>query len=121
MKDQPSRNDVVNEYIAGLGPDIKPLFLDVRACILEAAPEFNESIKWKNCLVYGVTRNHVQTVVGKGKTSLIFFGGAAFTDGHGLLKGDGKDARTMRITSADFDREALRDYVKQSLQAATQR
>ncbi|WP_420641049.1 DUF1801 domain-containing protein [Candidatus Leptofilum sp.] len=116
MNYQPSQNDIVNEYIENLSAEIAPLFLEIRACILEAGPEFNESIKWKNCLVYGTTKNHIQTVVGKGKISLIFHDGVAIEDAYGLLEGDGKKARTVRITSPDFNRAALQDYVRQILQ-----
>ena len=115
MKYKKSKNDIVNEYIDNLDADIEPLFLDIRACVLEAGSSFNESIKWKNCLVYGTTKNHIQTVVGKGKVSLIFFDGVSLKDKHGLLEGDGKKARTMRITPPDFNKIALQDYVKQTL------
>jgi len=115
MKFRKSKNDIVNEYIENLEKDIAPLFLDVRDCVLDAGPSFNESIKWKNCLVYGTTKNHIQTVVGKGKVSLIFFDGVSLKDKHGLLEGDGNKARTMRITSTDFDKNALTDYVRQTL------
>lgn len=111
-----SNNDIVNEYIEALGNEIAPLFLDIRACVLAAGPSFNESIKWKNCLVYSTTRNHIQTVVGKGKISLIFFEGASLDDPYSLLEGDGSKTRTMRITSADYNREALGSYVRQALQ-----
>jgi hypothetical protein len=83
---------------------------------MEAGPVFNESIKWKDCLVHCTTKNHIQTVAGKGKISLIFFNGAAMEDSHGLLEGDGKKTRTMRIPSPDFDRAALTDYVHQTLE-----
>ena len=116
MKYTKSQNDIVNEYIDTLSKDIAPLFLEIRACILAAGPSFNESIKWKNCLVYSTTKNHIQTVVGKGKISLIFFEGTSLNDHYGLLEGDGKKARTMRINSMDFDKEALSDYVRQVLQ-----
>jgi len=116
MNYKPSQNDIVNEYIGELDDEITPLFLQVRDCILEANPNFNESIKWKNCLVFGTTKNHIQTVVGKGKISLIFFEGVSIADEYGLLEGDGKKARTMRITSPDFNQEALQEYVQQSLQ-----
>lgn len=115
MKYKKSKNDIVNEYIENLGEDIAPLFLEIRDCILSVGPSFNESIKWKNCLVYGTTKNHIQTVVGKGKVSLIFFDGVSLKDKYGLLEGDGSKARTMRITSPDFNRKALQDYVKQVL------
>ena len=116
MKYTKSQNDIVNEYIEALNEDIAPLFLEIRSCILAAGPSFNESIKWKNCLVYSSTKNHIQTVVGKGKISLIFFEGVSLDDPHGLLEEDGKKARTMRINSLDFDKEALSNYVRQTLQ-----
>ena len=116
MNYKPSQNDIVNEYINNLSDEIVPLFLEIRTCILEAAPDLNESIKWKDCLVYGTTKNHIQTVVGKGKISLIFFDGVALQDDYGLLEGDGKKARTMRIKTADFNRDALQEYVRQTLQ-----
>lgn len=115
MKYAKSKNDIVNEYINALNEDIAPLFLEIRSCILAAGPSFNESIKWKNCLVYGTTKNHIQTVVGKGKVSLIFFEGTSLKDKYGLLEGDGNKARTMRINSLDFNKKALQDYIKQTL------
>lgn len=115
MKFKKSKNDIVNEYISNLGDDIAPLFIAIRAAILAAGPSFNESIKWKNCLVYATAKNHIQTVVGKGKVSLIFFEGVSIKDKYGLLEGDGNKARTMRIVSPEFNKAALTDYVKQTL------
>ena len=115
MKHKKSKNDIVNEYIENLEEDIAPLFLEIRERILAAEPSFNESIKWKNCLVYGTTKNHIQTVVGKGKISLIFFDGVMLKDKYGLLEGDGTKARTMRIVSPDFNKKALSEYVKQTI------
>jgi hypothetical protein len=115
MKYKKSKNDIVNEYIENLEASIAPLFLEIRDCVLSAGPSLNESIKWKNCLVYGTTKNHIQTVLGKGKVSLIFFEGTSLQDKYGLLEGEGNKARTMRITSPDFNKKALTDYVKQTL------
>jgi hypothetical protein len=115
MEYKKSKNQIVNEYIDAMDDDIAPLFLEIRSCILAAGPSFNESIKWKNCLVYSTTKNHIQTVVGKGKISLIFFEGASMIDPYGLLEGEGSKTRTMRITSPEFNREALSDYVGQAL------
>lgn len=115
MKYKKSKNDIVNDYIENLDQTIAPLFLEIRECVLTAGPSFNESIKWKNCLVYGTTKNHIQTVVGKGKVSLIFFEGISLKDKYGLLEGEGNKARTMRINSPDFNKKALTEYVKQTL------
>lgn len=108
----PSRNAVVTDYLNALDPAIRELFLAVREDVLGAGVELDESIKWKNCLVYATSRNLVQTVVGRGKVSLIFFDGVAIDDGRGLLEGDGVTARTVRITGLDYDREALQGYVR---------
>jgi hypothetical protein len=121
MKYKKSKNDIVNEYIENLDRDIAPLFLGIRECVLAAGPSFNESIKWKNCLVYGTTKNHIQTVIGKGKVSLIFFEGVSLEDKYGLLEGDGSKARTMRITSTDFNKTALQEYVQQTLKKEGQK
>ncbi len=119
MNDKRSQNDIVNDYLDNLDENIAPLFHEVRSAVLEAGPSFNESIKWKDCLVYGTTKNHIQTVVGKGKISLIFFEGAALDDPYGLLEGDGKKTRTMRINTPDFNRKALKAYVRQTLNKDT--
>ena len=116
MNYTPSQNDVVNEYIENLGEEIAPLFLDIRTCVLDAGSDLNESIKWKNCLVYGTKKNLIQTVLGKGKISLIFFDGVQIDDPFGHLEGDGKKTRTMRITSREFDHNALTHYVQQALE-----
>ncbi len=115
MNTKPSQNDVVNDYIHNLDEKVAPLFLDIRETVLDANPAFNESIKWKNCLVYSQKKNHIQTVVGKGKISLIFFFGVQIEDNFGLLEGDGKKTRTMRIQATDYNKDALKSYVQQSL------
>lgn len=114
MSHTPSRNAAVNDYIETLEDAIRPLFLSVRETILAAQPGLTEAIKWRNCLTYSAGRNLIQTVVGKGKISLIFFDGIEIDDPAGLLEGDGKRVRTMRITSSDFDRGALHSYVDQA-------
>ena len=108
----PSRNQIVTEYLDALDESIAPLFHAVREDILQAGVELDESIKWKDCLVYSTSKNLIQTVLGKGKISLIFYDGVTIDDGRGLLEGDGKKARTFRITGADYDTEALQTYVR---------
>lgn len=114
-----SANPAVDDYIDGLPDEIKPLFIDVRETILAAQPGLTEAIKWRNCLTYSMRRNIIQTVVGKAKVSLIFFDGIEIPDPAGLLEGGGKRVRTMRITSREFDRHALRRYVAQAAELAS--
>ena len=118
MRYTPSGNDAVNAFINTIDPAIQALFVVVREAILQVHPDMNEQIKWKNCLVYSTTKNLIQTVVGKGKISLIFFEGATLQDDAHLLEGDGTKVRTLRIISQDFDVQALQSYVQQALALA---
>lgn len=115
MNYKKSKNQVVNDYIESLDSNIQELFLAVRAEVLSVSGDLDESIKWKDCLVYSIDKNLIQTVVGKNKLSLIFFEGAQIKDNHGLLEGDGKKTRTMRITSPEFNKNALHEYVEQAI------
>jgi len=114
----PSKTAAVNDYIDALPDSIQPLFISVRETILAAQPSLGEAIKWRNCLTYDSGRNVIQTVVGHEKISLIFFDGIAIDDKAGLLAGEGKRVRTMRITGETFDRRALRSYVNQAVKLA---
>ena len=118
MQRTPSKNAAVDAYIDALDESIQPLFVSVRETIIAAEPGLDEAIKWRDCLTYSSRKNLVQTVVGKGKVSLIFFDGLEIDDPAGLLEGDGKRVRTLRITSPDFDEEALRSYVRQAVRLA---
>jgi hypothetical protein len=114
-----SRNAHVNAYIDALDEGIKALFVEIRETILEAEPDLEEAIKWKNCLTYSAGRNIIQTVVGKGKVSLIFFDGIDLDDPKRYLEGEGKRVRTYRILSEDFDRGALQGFVKHARRLAS--
>jgi len=114
----PSKTAAVNDYIDALPESIQPLFIRVRETILAAEPSLREAIKWRNCLTYDHGRNVIQTVVGNEKVSLIFFDGIEIDDKAGLLEGEGKRVRTMRISGETFNRRALRSYVKQAVKLA---
>jgi hypothetical protein len=113
-----SKTAAVNDYLDALPDRIRPLFIKVRETILAAEPSLGEAIKWRDCLTYHSGRNVIQTVVGKEKVSLIFFDGIEIDDKAGLLEGEGKRVRTMRITGETFDQRALRSYVKQAVKLA---
>ena len=118
MKYTKSKNDVVNVYINELDEKLAQLFVDIRETVLATSPNFEEDIKWKNCLTYAAKRNAIQTVVGKDKITLIFFEGASFDDKYNLLEGDGKKTRSYRI-SGKINKTALKNYVKQAYTRAS--
>lgn len=103
----------INEYLDTIPKEIKQLFVSIRECIINAGPEFDEAIKWKNCLTYVYnSKNLIQTVLGKDKVSLIFHNGAKIVDEKGLLEGDGNKVRTLRINHENFRCETLGHYVR---------
>lgn len=115
-----SKSQVVNDYLGALPESVKDLFLSIRAEILSEAPEFEEDIKWKNCLTYIYRgKNLIQTVLGKDKVSLIVHNGASLDDNSGLLEGDGNKTRTIRIHDMNFDQVALRKIIRKSIQACS--
>lgn len=116
MRYTKSKNQAVNDYIESLNPDIRDLFLAIRQEVLSISGDLEESIKWNDCLVYSLGKNLIQTVVGGHKVSLIFFEGAQIKDSYGLLEGDGKKTRTMRVVSPEFNKDALQEYVRQAIQ-----
>ena len=100
MKFKKSKNDIVNEYIEDLSADIAPLFIDIRSTILAAGPSFNESIKWKNCLVYGTTKNHIQTVVGNVTLAITVVGALVLFSGSLILIGAVSMTKFRRVYEA---------------------
>lgn len=115
MKYKPSKNKVVADYLQSLDPGLKDLFILIRETVLNACPELDEDIKWKNCLTYSHKKNIIQTVVGKQHISLIFFEGMKLNDPDGILEGSGSKTKTAKITDQNFKPKALAKLVKQAV------
>jgi hypothetical protein len=112
MNPRPSKDPAVNDYLDAVDSSLRPLFVAVRETILSADPALAEAIKWRDSLTYSAGSNIIQTVVGEGKISLVFFDGASLPDPRGLLEGGGRAARTVRITSLAYDDAALTVLVR---------
>ncbi|MEO1010630.1 MAG: DUF1801 domain-containing protein [Bacteroidota bacterium] len=87
----------------------------VREIILEADPNISEAIKWKSptFMYKGNIASYFMNA--KKFVSLMFHKGATITDIHGLLEGDGKEARVARFSDmADIEekKEALVSIIK---------
>ena len=108
MPDPAPANEAVAAWIDGLDDAQRGPVMEIRALILGADPAITEDIKWRNTLVFADRKNLIQTVVGKQHTTFIFFDGALLEDPAGLLEGDGKTNRSVRIAGPDFDRAALK-------------
>lgn len=88
----------------------------VREIILQADPKITEAIKWKSpTFMY---RGNIASYFMNAKkfVSLMFHKGALIEDSHGLLEGDGKEARVARfVDMEDIEekREALVSIIKE--------
>jgi uncharacterized protein YdhG (YjbR/CyaY superfamily) len=96
-------------------PELKPVVRAVRSLMKECAPRAQESISY-GIPVYAVKKPLAWISPGKTGISLGFREGASFEDKYGLLRGAGKHAKNVRLTSvADVKQPALRYYIKQAL------
>jgi hypothetical protein len=106
----------VDEFVeAKVLPELKPVVRAVRSLMKECAPRAQESISY-GIPVYAVKKPLAWISPGKTGISLGFREGASFEDKYGLLRGAGKHAKNVRLTSvADVKQPALRYYIKQAL------
>ena len=88
----------------------------VREIILQADPKIEEAIKWKSpTFMY---KGNIASFFMNAKkfVSLMFHKGALIEDKHGLLEGDGKEARVARfidLNDIKEKREALVSIIKE--------
>lgn len=115
----------MNDYIAidaYVATQVLPQYHDVtgalRALMRECAPNVNEAFSY-NMPVW-VGRRMIAYMNGNRKgVTFSFVHGAALTDGAGLLKGTGKNARFVSLKSVAELRSreaALRDLIRQALE-----
>ena len=88
-----------DEYLAGQAPRNQDVIRALRRFVKRVAPQLQESVKWGNgCWIQGKVPvayvysapDHVQ---------FGFFGGSALKDPSGLLNGDGKFVRHIKVRS----------------------
>lgn len=104
-----------DEYLADQPRRNQSIIRVLRRFVKRAAPQLEESVKWGNgCWVKGKdpvayvysARDHVQ---------FGFFRGAKLRDPEGLLQGEGKFVRHIKLSrQADFDEEAFQALLRQA-------
>ena len=104
-----------NEYFADQAPKNRSIIRALRKFVEREAPRLEESVKWGNgCWVRGKAPvayvysapDHVQ---------FGFFGGASLKDPKGLLRGEGKFVRHIRLVKpSGIDESAFRALLKQA-------
>ena len=97
-------------------PEYWPVVARLRELVRETAPDAREVI------AYGVPmykRRKYMVLISPSKTGITFSFtyGTRFEDKYGLLRGEGKVARHVKIKSLEkLNEEALRYYIKQALE-----
>lgn len=115
MADFAHRNKAVDEWIAGLTPELEEIASSLRQVILEVEPAITESIKWSRP-VYSGKGNICSIDPAKDHLNLGFFDGASLPDPSGLLEGTGKNHRHIKVKRlSDIRKKEFCELVKSSV------
>jgi hypothetical protein len=105
-----------DQYVAGQTPRNQGVIRALRKFVKRIAPQLQESVKWGNgCWVQGKAPvayvysapDHVQ---------FGFFGGSALKDPNGLLKGQGKFVRHVKVRKrSDIDESSFESLLRQAV------
>jgi len=94
-------NEEVDTFLKDKNHPLTNEIQRVREIILETDPKITEAIKWKSpTFIY---KGNIASFFMNAKkfVSLMFHKGALIKDTHGLLEGDGKEARVARFTDME--------------------
>ncbi len=107
----------VDEYVkTKVLPEYRPIVAMIRGLVCEVVPDAQESIFYSQPMYKRNGRAFAWITPSKSGVSVGFLGGTMFEDKYGLLKGEGKSSRNMKIKSLDqANKEALIYYIKQAI------
>jgi hypothetical protein len=106
----------VDEYLADYPLEMQILARKLRDLILDAVPEFDEVIRWKN-LTYGRGKMSLAIVIHKKHLNLEFANGRSLVEAGYPLEGTGKNIRHVKIrTESDLAGELLPELLKKSIE-----
>jgi len=106
----------LDEYLVDYPLEMQILSRKLRDLILEAEPEFDEVIRWKN-LTYGQGKMLLAIVIHKNHLNLEFANGRSLVEKGYPLEGTGKNLRHVKIsTESDLEREFLPEIIKKSIE-----
>lgn len=105
----------VDEFILKLDGNIREILLTVRAIVEESVEEAPQKIKWNALCFFKGDRPFVGIAPYTNHVSVIFDRGAKMKDEAGILEGEGKIRRYIKLH--DIEEVAnlpLHDYVRRS-------
>lgn len=103
------------EYLADQAPKQRSIIRALRKFVKREAPQLQESVKWGNgCWLKGKVPI-AYAYSGPDHVQFGFFGGARLTDPKGLLRGEGKFVRHIRLLKpSEINESAFRALLKQA-------
>jgi hypothetical protein len=106
----------LDEYLMDYPLEMQILSRKLRNLILDAEPEFDEVIRWKN-LTYGPSKMLLAIVIHKNHLNLEFANGKSLVEDGYPLEGTGKNLRHLKIqTESDLESELLPDIIRKSIE-----
>ncbi len=96
-------------------PEYRDIVTAIRKLMREEAPEAKEIIS------YGIPAYRIRLIIAvisptKNGITLAFSRGAEFEDKYGLLEGEGRKSKNVRMSEVDdVNEEALRYYIRQAV------
>ena len=94
-------NEEIDDYINKAKPTISDWLQELRSIIHDAIPGVQENIKWGQP-VFANPKNVCYIYATKDYAGLGFYDGTKFNDTTGLLEGEGKKLRHIKIPSEEI-------------------
>ena len=95
-----SAQSQVEDFIRQASPAIRPLLRDLRELVRQELPEAREEIKWGRP-VYSLNHIVCYLAAGENHANLGFYRGIELEDPKGLLQGEGKKLRHIKVYRSD--------------------
>lgn len=90
----------VEEFIRNASPTVRPLLQDLRELVREELPDAREEIKWGRP-VYSLNHIVCYLAAAGDHANLGFYRGIELDDPKGLLQGEGKKLRHIKVYSTE--------------------
>ena len=105
----------LDQYLSKYDKEMGSLARDLRNMILEQVPDMNEVIKWKN-LFYEKKGFVCAIVIHKDHVNLQFARGTELEDPEGILEGNGKKIRHVKINNTkEINSNILKNMVVEAV------
>jgi hypothetical protein len=105
----------VDDYLRKLDPERRAIAKELRALILKAAPQIEESIKW-NQPWYAFVGNVCCIYTAGDHLNFGFLRGAELSDPQGLLEGTGKGMRHVKLRDvSDIKKVQFTKWIKEAM------